>query len=128
MVGINSSDESGSAIWAFQYGGLCGVVDDSDGSRDLFVGQTEVTDNTRYHIFVRFNAGATDVWVDGVQTGMVNDLAGTLAIVNGIGLGNFAGESGFIGSVQQVVVYNIAVADSVITGLYNGGTPISPYP
>jgi len=115
----------GGALGALGYSGsLYADIADSGSLRDL-LNTAFNTDGQWAHIVQRFNAGASDVWINGVSAGGADDLASTLADITGVQIGGAIGGTDFVGMIEHVGLWNRAITDAEIASLYNAGAGIT---
>jgi len=104
VVGINNNGNL--------YLSKCGVSEADSGS---------ITDTAWHHLAVTYTNGAVSIYVDGVSSGAVN-YGATFAFTNSAAIGRSVDSGGgFYGSIDEVSVYNRALAVSEIQAIYGAG-------
>ncbi|HEY4800641.1 MAG TPA: LamG-like jellyroll fold domain-containing protein, partial [Bacteroidia bacterium] len=93
-----------------------------------FSGQTQFNANTYYHVVVSFNGTTTTVYINGVSDGSTGKTYNTILSGAGLLIGNAPANDGwhsyFNGAIDDIRIYNRALAQSEVQQLY--ATCIAP--
>jgi len=120
IYGELNSASSTDAIWMVDFGTKFYSLFYAGGSTSYISGGEAVNDNEWHHVVsIKRAADDYEVYLDGDSIGTKDATLGKPIIDNvGIGHGNFSGtESYFVGSIDELMLYDRALSVSEINGI-----------